>query len=310
MSTHVAVIDHIYSSLDEPRADAAAMTRAASAQTYYTIRLLADRDRAADAYRAYAYFRWVDDRVDGSTDDRADQAVFLRRQAALLEAGYRDRMPTDLCPEERLLVELIAGDQEPESGLQVYLRNMMAVMAFDQTRRGRLVSAAELETYTTLLATAVMEALLYFIGHGCCAPAGEWRYLAVRGAHIIHMLRDMVEDTVGGYYNIPAEYLAAHGISIHDRDHPAYRAWVAGRVAEARDCFRRGRAFIAQVENPRCRLAGYAYIARFEWMARVIERDGYRLRVEYPERKSPAAGLWMVWRTVSSLSGLKIEIRP
>ena len=36
---------------------AAAMTRRASAQTYATIRLLADRDRAADAFRAYAYFR-------------------------------------------------------------------------------------------------------------------------------------------------------------------------------------------------------------------------------------------------------------
>jgi hypothetical protein len=32
----------------------AAITRAASKQTYYTIRLLADRDRVLDAYRAYA----------------------------------------------------------------------------------------------------------------------------------------------------------------------------------------------------------------------------------------------------------------
>ncbi len=36
---------------------AASITKAASQQTYYTIRFLADRDRMADAYRAYAYFR-------------------------------------------------------------------------------------------------------------------------------------------------------------------------------------------------------------------------------------------------------------
>ncbi len=282
---------------------AMAITRAASAQTYTTIRLLADRDRAADAYRAYAYFRWVDDVVDGATGDAAETAVFLRRQAALLEAGYRAAsygrpMPGDLCAEEQLLAELIAGDAEPDSGLQAYLRHMMGVMAFDRERRGRLISAAELDAYTTQLAMAVMEALLHFIGHGGRAPAGPSRYLAVRGAHIVHMLRDMVEDTAAGYYNIPAEYLAAHGLTVADREHPAYRAWIAGRLAEARDCFRRGRAFIAQVENPRCRLAGRAYVARFEWVARRIERDGCRLRAAYPERKSLGAGVWMVMRTI------------
>ena len=43
---------------------AAYITWAASKQTYYTIRFLVDRDRVPDAYRTYAYFRWVDDRLD------------------------------------------------------------------------------------------------------------------------------------------------------------------------------------------------------------------------------------------------------
>ena len=40
------------------------ITKASSKQTYHTIRLFADRERRADAYRAYAYFRWVDDVLD------------------------------------------------------------------------------------------------------------------------------------------------------------------------------------------------------------------------------------------------------
>ncbi len=40
---------------------ASSITKTASKQTYYTIRFLVDRDRVDDAYRAYAYFRWVDD---------------------------------------------------------------------------------------------------------------------------------------------------------------------------------------------------------------------------------------------------------
>ena len=85
---------------------------------------------------------------------------------------------------------------------------------------------------------------------------------------------------------------------------PAYREWVEERVLQARQCFSLGRQYLAQVESLRCRLAGYAYIARFEWMAYAIERDGFLLREAYPERKSIQAGLWMVSRTVASLSGL------
>jgi hypothetical protein len=50
---------------------------------------------------------------------------------------------------------------------------------------------------------------------------------------------------------------------------------------------------MAQVKNLRCRLAGYAYTARFEWMLQAIERDNYRLRSAYPERKSLGAALWI-----------------
>lgn len=305
MSTHPTIACFPYSGRSELAADAAAITRAASAQSYYTIRLLADRDRAADAYRAYAYFRWVDDLIDGPTG-AIDQAAFLRRQQALLDAGYRGRMPTDLSPEEQLLAELIAADDAPDSGLRAYLTNMMAVMAFDADRRGRIASADELDANARRLATAVMEALLHFIGHGEPAPR-QGRYAAVLGACVVHTLRDAHEDAAAGYYNVPAEFLVAHGMSVAELDHPAYRAWAEERVALALDYFREGRDFIARLANPRRRLAGYAYVARFEWLARLIERDGYRLRAAYPERKSARAGLWMAGRTAASFVELEVS---
>ena len=46
---------------------AASITQAASKQTYYTIRFLVDDWLVDDAYRAYAYFRWVDDWLDDGT---------------------------------------------------------------------------------------------------------------------------------------------------------------------------------------------------------------------------------------------------
>ncbi len=280
------------------------ITRAASKQTYYTIRFLADRDLVPDAYRAYAYFRWVDDCLDNEVSSQPERAAFLKCQQTLLEACYRGQAPGWASPEEQMLVDLVGNDTEKNSGLRSYLHNMMAVMVFDVVRRGRTISQAELSAYSRMLATAVTEALHYFIGHNCPSPYDETRYLAVQGAHVIHMLRDMVEDAGIGYFNMPREYFETQGIALQDMDHPAYRKWVCSRVKLASSYFRIGREYLARIKSFRCRLAGFAYIARFEWMAYAIERDGYRLRAAYPARKSMQAGIWMVWRTLASLSGL------
>jgi hypothetical protein len=293
-------------SIDPTRSLAASITKAASQQTYYTIRFLVDRDLIPDAYRAYAYFRWVDDRLDQGDMERPARVAFVERQAALMNSAYGGEPPRDPTLEERMLVELIQRDVEKNSGLQTYLRNMMAVMAFDAERRGRLVSQAELTEYSRWLATAVTEAMHYFIGHDCPSPRSEARYLAVTAAHITHMLRDTFEDVAAGYCNIPREYLESNKIAPQAVESEAYRAWVKSRVQLARACFKAGQGYLAQAENPRCRLAGYAYVARFEGVLDAIEREGYRLRPEYPERK----GLGGVMRMIGSAFGATFNHRP
>jgi len=268
---------------------AASITKAASQQTYYTIRFLADRDRMADAYRAYAYFRWVDDVLDAEAGTRSERSAFLGRQQSILETCYRGQTPRDVNPEEKILVELVQSDEEKNSGLQSYLRNMMAVMAFDADRRGRVVSQSELNVYTRGLASAVTEAMHYFIGHSCYSPHSETRYLAVSAAHVTHMLRDTFDDVQAGYYNIPREVLDANHITPQDIKSNAYRAWVRGRVELARSYFNAGRQYLDRVENLRCRLAGYAYIERFAGVLDSIEREGYLLRAAYPARKGLGA---------------------
>lgn len=283
---------------------ASSITKAASKQTYFTIRFLADRERVADAYRAYAYFRWVDDFIDVESGTGVERIAFVDRQKSLLESCYCGEFPNDLCAEEWMLVDLVRRDSETDSGLQIYLRCMMDVMLFDANRRGRVVAEAELIDYTYKLARAVTEALYHFIGHDDPSPRHEARYMAVTAAHITHMLRDAMEDVKSGYFNIPREYLQAHGISPWEVTNAAFREWVCGQVQLARGCFKAGRECTARVKNLRCRLAFYAYTTRFEWILNAIERDQYSLRPEYPERKSLRAGLWMTWRTLASMFAL------
>jgi phytoene/squalene synthetase len=176
---------------------------------------------------------------------------------------------------------------------------MMAVMEFDTRRRERLISQHELIEYARLLATAVTDALHHFIGSSCAAPDCDERYLAATGAHITHMLRDLVDDIDSGYINIPRELLRTHRLDLQDLENETLRDWVKVRARLARTCFEGGKAYLAQVESLRCRIAGWAYIARFEIVLDMIERDGFNLRTDYSASKNLTSRLRMLWSVAS-----------
>jgi phytoene/squalene synthetase len=263
---------------------ASRITYAASHQTYYTVFFLVDHGLKVDAYKAYAYFRWLDDQLDKDSLSKNERLAFVKRENALIDQCYGKQggiPPHNLCEEEYLLVDLIRNDSNETSGLQLYIQNLMAVMVFDAERRGELINQQQLTDYEKWLATAVTEALHFYIGHDCRSPQKEQRYLAATGAHITHMLRDTFEDNAAGYYNIPIEQLEKWHITPQDITSEGYRNYVKSRVDLARSYFQAGKQYLAKVENLRCRLAGYSYIARFTPILNTIERDGYLLRPFY-----------------------------
>jgi len=288
---------------------ASAITRAASKQTWYTIRFVVDRARVEDAYRAYAYFRWVDDIIDAETSpspgpaeaQAAQRRRFLDRQQSLLDSCLHGEFPQSASRHERMLIDLVRHADPLDAGLHAYMRNMMSVMAFDCRRRGSVVSEAELSEYTSWLAIAVTEAMHHFIGHGAAAPQDETRYMAASGAHILHMLRDTYPDMRAGYFNVPRELLNAHSIGPAAVDSLAYRTWVESRVHLARRRLDGGKVYFGRVESVRHRLAGLAYVARFEWLIETLEHDGFRVRAEYPERARVATAMRMSGLTVARL---------
>ncbi|HEY6074374.1 MAG TPA: hypothetical protein VIV15_13535, partial [Anaerolineales bacterium] len=83
------------------------------------------------------------------------------------------------------------------------------------------------------------------------------------------------------------------------------RQWVKGRVELAREYFKAGTGYFKRVQNPRCRLACFAYIARFDWLLDTLEREDYCLRHQYEERKHLSTGLRMAWQTISSTINLR-----
>jgi phytoene/squalene synthetase len=296
---------------DDTATLARSITRASSIQSYYTARLLVDRDLVDDCYRAYGYFRWVDDMVDAtaSSDDaapvggpdqsREERISFIRRQRELIDRLYRNERPGDLTPEEQIIADLISHDRGENSGLRSFILNFLAIIEFDAHRRGRLISQRELAWYSGCLGKAVTDAIQYFIANGHPYPTAANHYLAATAAHITHMLRDLVDDTSEGYVNIPREYLEAHSIGPDDVDSPAFRTWVQDRVKQAREYFREGKRYIDGLDVLRCKIAAYWYCARFEGLLNTVERDGYVLRAGYERRRKLSTWLTMAWLAVS-----------
>jgi phytoene/squalene synthetase len=263
--------------------------------------LLVDGDLVDDFFRAYGYFRWVDDIVDApasldaSSQSAEERISFVRRQRELIDRLYRNERPDNLIPEEKIVADLISRDRESNSGLESFIRNMFAIIEFDAHRKGRLISQQELTWYSDRLARSVTDGIQYFIGNGHPYPDSDNRYLAGRAAHITHLLRDMAEDTAAGFINIPREYLEAHGIGPQDLDSPPFRAWVRSRVKQAREYFQDGKRYLDGLDVLRCKIAGYWYCARFEGVLDTIERDGYILRRDYNARRRPSTLIQIAW---------------
>jgi phytoene/squalene synthetase len=270
---------------------AQSITWASSKQTYYTARLMVDKELVDDCYRAYAYFRWADDVIDVESRSSQERISFIQRQRELIERLYRNERPHDLTPEEEIVADLIRHGKEENNKLGSYIRNFLAVIEFDAHRKGRFISQNELTWYSDCLGKSVTDRIQYFVGNDHRYPVAEDRYLAATAAHITHMLRDMVEDIAEGFINIPQEYLEAHDISPRDMDSPPFRAWVRERVGLARKYFEEGKRYLNELDVLRCKIVAHWYCARFEGVLDAIERDGYVLRPEYNERRKLATWL-------------------
>ncbi|MFC1583290.1 squalene/phytoene synthase family protein [Candidatus Neomarinimicrobiota bacterium] len=261
------------------------ITRASSKQTYYTARFWVDNDLVDDFFRAYAYCRWVDDIIDISSTSDRERKTFMDRQQEIISRCYRNEPVEALLPEEQMVVDLIHNDRFENSGLQSFIRNVLTIIEFDAKRKGRLISQEELIWYTDCLGRGVIDGLQYFIGNGHPYPESSNQYLAAIAAHIIHLLRDTVQDTADGFINVPREYLELHKLNPADITHPLYIAWVEDRIKLARDYFVRGKQYINSLKVLRCRIVGLWYCSRFENVLNQIERNRFILRENFDANK-------------------------
>jgi phytoene/squalene synthetase len=257
------------------------ITKSSSKQTYYTARIMVDKNLELDCFRAYGYFRWVDDIVDIKSKTLEERQDFIHRQKDLVERLYRGERPNDLIPEEEILADLIHNDIDKCYRLRSYIHNFLAIIEFDVERKGRMITKNELDWYANTLGKAVTDGILYFVCNDFVYPESEHRYLAATGAHITHMLRDLVEDFRAGYFNIPKGVFTQDNPEKSSLTSEQMRIWVKSRVVLAQQYFDDGKRYLDKLPVLRCRIVGYWYCARFERLLNIIEGDDYILRESY-----------------------------
>ena len=109
---------------------AKSITWTGSKQTYYTAKLLVDKDLVDDFFRAYAYFRWIDDVIDITSPSDEERISFIERQKDLINGLYGNNQFSDLVQEEEILADLINNDRGENSGLKSFICNIDIVFNF------------------------------------------------------------------------------------------------------------------------------------------------------------------------------------
>ncbi len=71
------------------------------------------------------------------------------------------------------------------------------------------------------------------------------------------------------------------------------------QVGVAREYFREGKRYLDELDNLRCKIAGYWYCVRFEGVLDTIERDRYVLRPQYNARRKLSTWVKMAWLSLA-----------
>ena len=230
--------------LEEAYARCRAIARSEARNFYYGFILLAP-ERRAGIYAAYAFSRRADDSVDegGSDAGRVAAVAALRRD---LDACVAGTPPAD-DPVLVALTDTIARFSIPRRHLDALVDGVEMDIAISRYR-----DFATLKGYCDRVAGAVGLVSLHIFGfRDPEAPrlAGD---LGV-AMQIVNIMRDVAEDAARDRIYLPADEMAAHGVSEHDLTAgnltPGFRNLMADQGSRARDYFRSGERLLPLLDR-------------------------------------------------------------
>jgi phytoene synthase len=270
------------------------ITRTKARNFYYGLRLLPEEKRRA-LYAVYAWMRVADDIAD-----EEGVATYVRR-ARLdgLAAATR----------EALAGRAQGGDAVLTALAWVAARTPLPAEDFEAAIEGQRMDLeprvyatfAETELYCDRVASTVGRICLDIWGVRAGVDLARARELSTkRGVafQLTNILRDVREDLARGRCYLPADELAAGGLSVDAlvawRDHARCEAFMRGQCARAQRFFEESAALDAMV-SPDARATILAMSEIYRGILRLVERDP-RKAMRARARLSPLAKSWIALR--------------
>jgi phytoene synthase len=230
--------------VEEAYAFCRAVARAEARNFYYGFVLLPP-ERRAGIYAAYAFSRRADDSVDegGSTERRVAAVAGLRRD---LDACVAGTAPAD-DPVLVALSDTIRRFAIPRRHLDALIDGVEMDITVD-----RYADFPALKVYCDRVAGAVGLVSLHIFGFRDPAAPGHAADLGV-ALQIVNIMRDVAEDAARGRIYLPADEMAAHGVTEQDlitgRATHGFRALMERQGDRAREYFAAGERLLPLLDR-------------------------------------------------------------
>lgn len=281
--------------VDEAYERCTEITRA-EARNFYFGFILLPRERRRGIHALYAFSRLCDDSVDGaeSTEQKA-AAVQARRRD--VQRAYAGAVPAD----DAVLVAL--ADAIRRFGIPRGPMDALVDGVEMDLGTHRYPDWPALKTYCDRVAGAVGVLSLYVFGFRDRAAVGHAEDLGV-AMQVVNIMRDVQEDARRDRIYLPADEMAAHGVTeadiLDDRMTPGMQALMRDQAERAHRYFAGGRMLLPLLDL-RARMCVQMLAALYGDILRRIERrdfDYTQGRVSLPGHRKAALMAGSIVRAV------------
>lgn len=255
----------------------------AEARNFYFGFILLPRERRRGIHALYAFSRLCDDSVDGAEGQAEKEAAVAARRRDV-DAAYAGAVPAD-DPVLIALADAIRRFGIPRGPMDALVEGV--AMDLDTTR---YPDWAALKTYCDRVAGAVGVLSLHVFGFRDPAAVGHAEDLGV-AMQVVNIMRDVQEDSLRDRIYLPADEMAAHGVTeadiMADRMTPGMRHLMEAQAARAGEYFASGHMLLPMLDL-RARMCVQMLAALYEdILARLAARDFdvTRGRVSLPGRR-------------------------
>ncbi len=229
--------------VDEAYERCTQITRA-EARNFYFGFILLPRERRRGIHALYAFSRLCDDSVDGA-EGRDEKAAAVAARRRDVEAAYAGSVPHD-DPVLVALADAIRRFGIPRAPMDALVDGVE--MDLDTNR---YADWPALKLYCDRVAGAVGVLSLHVFGFRDPAAVRHAEDLGV-AMQVVNIMRDVQEDALRDRIYLPADEMAAHGVTdadiLADRMTPAMRSLMEAQARRADDYFASGRMLLPMLD--------------------------------------------------------------